>query len=150
MKSLVLGVVVATALIAGSVPNYASDRGGTPTKGTTSPVMATTGYRFELTGPQRTDVGRSTVAIRLIHTIDNKPVIGATIIQSRADLGPIGLLTTTAPIKQLPSTTPGIYRFEIANGTVWNRLAKWALTFSAKIPGETQAVRGNVIVQLSP
>jgi hypothetical protein len=150
VKSLMLGAVVASALIAGSGPNYASDTGGTSAKGTTAPVTATTGYRFELTGPQRVDVGRSTVAIRLIRTTDNKPVIGAIIIQSQADLGPIGMATTTASIKQLPSSTPGIYRFEIANGTVWNRLDKWALTFSAKVQGEAQVVRGSVIVQLSP
>ncbi len=150
MRSLVLGAVVASALISGSGPRCAADTSGASMKGTMAPVTAAKGYRFELAGPQREDVGRSTLSVRLIRTPDNKSVIGAMIIQSRADLGPIGMATMTAPIKQLPSTTPGVYSFEIANGAVWNKPDKWALTFSAKVQGEARTVHGTVIVQLSP
>jgi hypothetical protein len=150
MNPPTFGVAVAAILIAGQSPSCAADTGGTSMKGTIAPMTATAGYRFELTGPQRSDVGRSRVSVRLIHTTDNKPVIGAIIVQSRADLGPIGMTTRTAPIKALPSTTPGVYTFEIVNGAVWNKPAKWALTFAAKVKGEAQTVHGNVIVELSP
>jgi hypothetical protein len=152
MNLLTLRAAVAATLIAGQVPSCAADTGGMSMKGTvaSAPVMATADYRFELTGPQRSDVGRSSVSIRLIHTTDNKPVVGAIIVESRADLSPIGMTTRTAPIKALPSATPGVYTFEIVNGAVWNKPAKWALTFAVKVKGEAQAVHGSVIVQLSP
>src|SRR5437762_13789051 len=71
-------------------------------------------YRFELAGtPQKTGKGASTVSVKLVHLPDNKPVTGAIIIQSRADMGPIGMAAMTAPIKPLPEQPSGTYRLEI-------------------------------------
>lgn len=116
------------------------------------PSMANTatGYRFELVGQPKTSGGKSTVSVRIIHASDKKPVIGAIIIQSRADMGPMGMAAMTAPIKAMPSTTPGIYTFVVANGPVWSKPDKWELSFSAKVQGEAQTVRGAVVVMLSP
>jgi hypothetical protein len=110
----------------------------------------TAGYSFELVGQPKSSGGKSTVSVRIIHTADNKPVIGAIVIQSRADMGPINMAAMTAPIKALPATTPGIYTFEVANGPVWNKPDKWELSFSAKVQGEAQTVHGAVVVTLSP
>lgn len=113
-------------------------------------MTATTGYLFETVGQPKTSGGKSTVSVRLVRATDRKPVTGAVIIQSRADMGPMGMAAMTAPIKVVPSTMPGIYTFEVANGPVWNKPDKWQLSFAAKVQGELQTVRGAVVVMLSP
>jgi hypothetical protein len=82
--------------------------------------------------------------------MDKKPVIGAIIVQSRADMGPIGMAGMNAPIKALPVTMPGVYPFEIQNGSVWTKPDKWALTFAAKVQGEKVTVHGTLTVELKP
>ena len=139
----------AAALSAVLFPAFAADNmkmGGAMS----SMARTTTGYRFEVVGQPKTSGGKSTVSVRIIHTGDNKPVASAIIIQSRADMGPIGMAAMTAPVKAMPSTTPGIYTFEVANGPVWKKPDKWELSFSAKIQGEAQTVHGAVVVMLSP
>jgi hypothetical protein len=56
----------------------------------------------------------------------------------------------TAPIKPMPTSTPGVYAFEVQNGSVWKKADKWELSFSAKVQGETQTVHGAVVVTLAP
>lgn len=141
--------LTAAALSAVLFPAFAADN--MKMGGATSPVAGTTtGYRFELVGQPRTTGGKSTVSVRILHAADKKPVTGAIIIQSRADMGPIGMAAMTAPIKAMPSATPGVYTFEVANGPVWKKPDKWELSFSAKVQGETQTVHGAVVVTLSP
>jgi hypothetical protein len=139
----------AAALSAVLFPAFAADN---MKMGGAMSTMAgtTTGYRFELVGQPKTSGGKSTVSVRIVHTADNKPVVGAIIIQPRADMGPIGMAAMTAPIKAMPSATQGVYNFEVANGPVWNKPDKWELSFSAKVQGETQTVHGAVVVSLSP
>jgi len=112
-------------------------------------VAATAGYHYELAGPAKSaGGGKSIVAVRLTH--DGKPVPGAIIIQSRADMGPINMAGMTAPIKLLGEKPPGTYSFEIGNGPVWNKPDNWALTFAAKVQGVAQTVSGSVTVKLTP
>jgi hypothetical protein len=102
-------------------------------------------YRFELAGaPQADASGKSIVGVRLTHTPDSKPVEGAIIIQTRADLGPDGMKEMTAPVKPLPPEA-GVYRFEIEPGMGGN----WMLTLAAKVQGEAETVRGGVTVKLA-
>lgn len=106
-------------------------------------------YRFELAEqPKSTGAGSSVVAIKLLH--DGKQVNGAVIIRSRADMGPMGMATMTAPIKPLGEKPPGTYRFEIKNGPVWRKPDNWAVSFSAKVQGAMQTVTGSVTVKLLP
>jgi hypothetical protein len=111
-------------------------------------TMAPAGYRYELAGPIRSSGGKSIVPVRLLR--DGKPVSGAIIIQSRADMGPMGMASMTAPIKALGEKPPGTYRFEIANGPVWKKPDNWALSFSAKVQGVAQTVNGGLTVKLAP
>jgi hypothetical protein len=107
------------------------------------------GYRFMLAGPVKSArAGKSIVSIKLIH--NGKPVPGAIIIQSRADMGPIGMAAMTAPIKALGEKPPGTYRFEVENGPVWKKPDNWALRFNAKVQGVIQTVSGSVTVKLAP
>jgi hypothetical protein len=138
-------VLVLSAALTSTV--FAAD---TMNMGSSAPMAMTTGYSFEQAGPVQSNAGTSVVPVRIVHTADKKPVIGAIIIQSRADMGPMGMASMTAPIKALPVTAPGIYPFEIQNGPVWKKADKWALTFSAKIQGEAATVHGTVVVELKP
>ena len=102
-------------------------------------------YRFELAGNPQAAAGKSIVAVRLTHTPDNKPVAGAVIIQTRADMGPDGMKEMTAPVKALPPKEPGVYLFEVEPGMSGG----WMLTLAAKVQGETETVRGSVTVKLA-
>jgi hypothetical protein len=148
MKSLLIGVAVAAPLIVGSaLPTYAADL---PMKGvpTGAPAASTSGYRFELAGSPASLDGKSIVSVKLVH--GGNPVTGAIIIQSRADMSPIGMAGMTAPIEPLGEQPPGTYRFEISNGAVWKKPDNWALSFSAKVQGVTQTATGSVTVKLTP
>jgi len=113
------------------------------------PAAMTSGYTFELAGPvQAAGGGKSVVSVRLMH--DGKPITSAIVIQSRADMGPIGMTNMTAPIKPLGENPPGTYRFEVTNGPVWTKPDKWALSFGAKVQGVAQTVSGSVTVKLNP
>jgi hypothetical protein len=143
--------VSATALLllTATIPAFAADTMGMSMSGPKPGAMAaSTGYRFELAGPPQSAGGKSTVAVRLIH--GGKPVAGAIIIQSRADMGPIGMASMTAPIKPLGEKPPGTYSFEVSNGPVWKKPDSWALSFGAKVQGEAQTVTGSVTVALKP
>ncbi len=106
-------------------------------------------YRFELSGPPKAgDPGKSIVSVQLMHS--GKPIVGAIIIQSRADMGPIGMAAMTAPIKSLGEQPPGTYRFEVSNGSVWQKADNWSLSFGAKVQGVAQTVSGNLTVKLMP
>jgi hypothetical protein len=121
-------------------------------KSVTMPMAAmtpATAYRFEqAAAPKNLGGGKSLVAIKLMH--DGKPVTGAIIIQSRADMAPIGMGTMTAPIKPLGEQPAGVYRFEVSNGPVWKKPDPWAISVSAKVQGVTQTVTGSVTVNLTP
>lgn len=137
--------LMATSLLAATVPAHAA---GKDMRKIGPSAMATTGYRYELVGPIQSSAGKSIVTVRLVH--DGKPVSGAIIIQSRADMGPMGMARMTAPIKALGEKPPGTYHFEIVNGPVWNKPDNWALSFSAKVQGVAQTVSGSLTVKLVP
>ena len=102
-------------------------------------------YRFELAGNPEAAGGKSIVAVRLTHVPDNKPVPGAVIIQTRADMAPDGMKEMTAPVKALPPKEPGVYLFEVEPGMAGG----WMLSLAAKVQGEAETVRGSVTVKLA-
>ncbi|HJS87128.1 MAG TPA: FixH family protein [Acetobacteraceae bacterium] len=103
-------------------------------------------YRFELAGkPQSAGSGKEVVPVRLVHVPDNKLVTDAVVFESKADMGPAGMPTMTAPIKPLPTTQPGVYRFEVEPGMA----GAWAITLVAKVQGEAGTVRGSVTTDLA-
>ena len=140
----------AIMLFAAATPVRAADMHMDHMKGPMNGPSAKTsaGYRYELAGPVQSSAGKSIVTVRLVH--DGKPVAGAIIIQSRADMGPSGMAAHTAPVKALGEKPPGAYRFEIANGQVWNKPDDWGLSFSAKVQGVAQTISGSLTVKLIP
>lgn len=99
-------------------------------------------YRFELEG-QPVKSGKATmVKVRLVHVPDGKSVPGALIIQTKFDMGPESMAEMAAPAKASPTPEPGIYQVE----TQPSMDGKWSLSLAAKVQGESETVRGTVIV----
>ncbi|HLG90365.1 MAG TPA: FixH family protein [Alphaproteobacteria bacterium] len=102
-------------------------------------------YRFELDG-QPVKSGKATlIKVRLVHVPDGKPVPGAIIIQTKLDMGPDGMTEMGAPAKASPSSEPGLYQIEAQPSMA----GRWGLTLAAKVQGETETVRGTVIVPVA-
>lgn len=102
-------------------------------------------YRFELAGkPQPAPGGKSIVPVRLVHLPDAKPVSDAVVFETKADMGPMGMPTMTAPIKAVSHAQGGVYRFEVEPGMA----GAWAITLAAKVQGEAETVRGSVTADL--
>src|SRR3954470_24453134 len=141
-------IILAAAILLAASPAFAADNMGMAMSGP-KPSAPSSNYRFELAGPAKSaGAGKSIVAVRLLH--DGKPVAGAIIIQSRADMGPINMASMTAPVEPLGEKPAGTYSFEVSNGPVWNKPDNWALSFGAKVQGVSQTVTGSVTVKLSP
>lgn len=117
-----------------------------------SPTLAapatTQAYRFALAGPAvPAGVKRHAVSVRIVHAADNKPVVDATITSAQLDMGPENMASMTAPVREIPDTRPGVYTFSFDDNMVWAERAKWALTITAKVKGQSKPVIGSVIFQ---
>lgn len=113
--------------------------------GVSAADAAASDYRFELIGKPRMSGGKDVVEVRLVHNSNGKPVPDAVIFQMRADMGPAGMPTMTAPIKALTPPSPGTYRFEVEPAMT----GTWALTLAAKVQSEADTVHGSVNVDLA-
>ncbi|MBN8907718.1 MAG: FixH family protein [Rhodospirillales bacterium] len=100
-------------------------------------------YRFELAGKPQLSGQNDIVRVKLVRAADGKPVPDAVIFESKADMGPAGMETMTAPVKALPAKG-GVYSFEVNPGMA----GTWALHLAAKVQGETETVRGTLNVDL--
>jgi hypothetical protein len=109
-----------------------------------SAFAAASDYRFELVG-QPMMAGKSAhVIVRLIHIPDGKPVPGAEITEVKFDMGPAGMAGMTAPAKPMPAKDPGTYTIE----ALPSMAGDWGLTLIATVKGESEPVRGTVIVAI--
>lgn len=102
-------------------------------------------YRFELVGTPTMSNGKSIVQLRIVHVQHQKPVTGAVVFEIKADMGPAGMPTMTAPVRLLPETVPGVYRLEVQP----DMAGAWAITAAAKVQGEAETVRGSVTTNLA-
>ena len=98
-------------------------------------------YRFELASASPAGPGKTTVTVRLVHVPDNKPVPGAVLFETKADMTPAGMADMSGKVSALPSDQPGLYRFQIETGMA----GKWQLVLGAKVQGEAGTVRGTVL-----
>jgi hypothetical protein len=112
--------------------------------GITTVNAAAADYRFELFGKPSAANGKDVVQVRLVHVPDSKPVSGAVIIQTTADMSPMGMETMTGPAKSIPGDKAGVYSFEVEPGMT----GTWALKLAAKVQGETETVHGTVTAYL--
>jgi predicted metal-binding membrane protein len=108
---------------------------------TTLMIAAPNEYRFEVVDAPTGLPDTTTVAVRLVHASDNKPVYGATIVEAKTDMGPAGMAEMSGKVTPAASDHPGLYRFSIETGMA----GKWELVLTAKVPGEVAPVTGKVI-----
>jgi len=104
----------------------------------TGTVAAQSGYLFEMAEVQVAGPGKTTLAVRLVHVPDKRPVAGAVILDAKTDMGSAGMPEMTGKLTPLPSDQPAIYRFLIESGMA----GKWQLILTARVPGESGTVRG--------
>jgi predicted metal-binding membrane protein len=106
----------------------------------TSTVAAPNDYRFEMFQVQAAGPGKTTVAVRLVHLPDKRPVEGAVILESKTDMGPSGMAEMSGTVTPLSSDQPALYRFLIETGMA----GRWQLILGAKVQGETGPVHGAI------
>jgi len=106
-------------------------------------LAAAQDFRFELVGKPKLSAKKDVVQVRLVRIADGKPVPDAVIFESKADMGPSGMETMTAPVKAMPPKG-GVYGFEIDPGMA----GAWALHLAAKVQGEPETVHGTVNADL--
>jgi predicted metal-binding membrane protein len=106
----------------------------------TSTIAAPNDYRFEMFQVQAAGPGKTTVAVRLVHLPDKKPVEGAVILEAKTDMGPSGMAEMSGKVTPLSSDQPALYRFLIETGMA----GKWQLILGAKVQGETGTVQGAI------
>lgn len=118
----VLGVLTVSALVAGAAHAGPQD------------------YRFEAVQPQVKSGDDAQIAVRLVHVPSGKPVENAVIFQTRLDMSPMGMSDMTAKATPVKTNEPGLYTFRAPLGMDGN----WAMQLNAKVPGETDTVRGSI------
>jgi hypothetical protein len=112
-----------------------------------SPVLAEVkDYEFRLVQNEVKKGDGAIVTVRLINKRSGKPVSDAVISAKRIDMAPDGMAMMAAPIEQLLSTEPGVYRFK----TDLSMEGRWQLSLAAKVQGETGTVESKMVVRALP
>lgn len=99
-------------------------------------------YEFQLVDASP-KAGATVIAVRLVNKKTGKAIPDAVISASRIDMAPDGMATMTAPIGQMPSTEPGVYRFK----TELSMAGGWRLSLAAKVQGETGTVESRLVLK---
>jgi hypothetical protein len=84
----------------------------------------------------------SLLDVKLTKQGSDQPVADAVIFETRFDMEPAGMGAMQAPVRADGSPVPGTYRF-IVKPTMAGR---WSLKLGAKVQGESDTVRGQVVV----
>lgn len=104
-------------------------------------LAAPTDYRFEaVTDTVERGVGVP-LRVRALHSPNGQPAAGIEFREARVDRSPDGQVGGSHPAFFTPGLDYGIYSFR-ADLPVDGR---WALTFTARIPGELQPVTASVV-----
>ncbi len=102
-------------------------------------------YEFQLVD-KTVKKGDATIAVRLVHKPDGKPVPDAVIFAQRLDMAPDGMQEMVTKIAPMPSTEPGVYRFKAAV----TMEGQWQLSLGAKVQGETGTVENKLVITAQP
>ena len=103
-------------------------------------------YEFQLMQSQAKKGDGAIVAVRLVNKRNGKPVPDAVISAKRIDMAPDGMATMAAPIEQLPTNEPGVYRFK----TSLPMEGRWQLSLAAKVQGEVGTVESKLVLKVVP
>ena len=79
-------------------------------------VAAPTDYRFELAQAQPAGPGKTDLTVRLVHVPDKKPVAGAVLFETKADMTPDGMADMTGKVTPLVVRPAGPLPFPDRDG----------------------------------
>jgi hypothetical protein len=99
-------------------------------------------YAFEAATAKVKQGNDAIVGVRLLNKASGKPVANAVIFQTRLDMSPENMGSMTSKVTPVASVVPGVYRFKLD----LSMAGRWALKLAAKVPGEQETVRGEVVV----
>src|SRR6266850_7066601 len=102
-------------------------------------------YEFQLVD-QTVKKGDAVIAVRLVHKPDGKPVPDAVIFATRLDMAPDGMQEMATKIATMPSTEPGVYKFQ----ATLSMAGGWQLSLGAKVQGETGTVENKLVLKATP
>jgi len=107
----------------------------------TPPVRAQNTPAFEAVKAEL-PVGKNVrVELRLVG-VDPAPAVSDIVVEaSRIDMGPDGMATMAAPLKQITATSPGVLAWQ----TELVMAGRWALTIKARVKGQAEPVTSTVI-----
>lgn len=97
-------------------------------------------YRFEAVEKQVAVSQSSSIAVRLVHIQDRKPVAGAILFQPKMEMPMAGAAPMPTKVALGTPDGKGIYPL-VADLSM---AGSWILTVSAKIQGESGAITGTV------
>ncbi|OYY07213.1 MAG: heavy metal RND transporter [Rhizobiales bacterium 35-68-8] len=103
-------------------------------------------YQFQLVQSDVKVGDGAVVAVRLVDKRSGKAVPDAVIFAKRIDMAPDGMEMMAAPIEQLPTTEPGVYRFKAK----LSMAGGWRLSLGAKVQGETGTVEDKLVLKAVP
>ena len=103
-------------------------------------------YEFQLVQSEMKKGDGAIVAVRLVNKKSGKLVPDAVIFAKRIDMAPDAMQEMTAPLEQLPSTEPGVYRFK----TDLMMQGRWQLSLGAKVQGEDGTVEAKLVLKALP
>ena len=103
-------------------------------------------YEFQPVASEVKHGPQAEVAVRLVDKRSGKPVPGAVIFTTRMDMAPDGMEMMTTSVENLPATEPGVYRFR----TNLSMAGGWRFKVAAKVQGEPETVRGEVVLKALP
>ena len=103
-------------------------------------------YEFQLVQSEMKKGDGAIVAVRLVNKKSGRLVPDAVIFTKRIDMAPDAMQEMTAPLEQLPSIEPGIYRFK----TDLSMQGRWRLSLGAKVQGEEGTVESQLVLKALP
>jgi hypothetical protein len=103
-------------------------------------------YEFQLVQSEMKKGDGAIVAVRLVNKKTGEPVPDAVIFAKRIDMAPDAMQEMTAPLEQLPSIEPGVYRFK----TDLMMQGRWRLSLGAKVQGEEGTVETKLVLKALP
>jgi len=103
---------------------------------------AATSYVFTSARDDVSMDGNAIIDVRLTKQGTDGPVADAVVFETRFDMEPDGMGAMDAPVRADGSPTPGTYRFIVKPSMAGH----WALKLSVKVQGESDTVRGQVVV----
>ena len=103
-------------------------------------------YEFRLVQANLKQGDGAMISVRLIDKRTGKAVPDAVIFTTRMDMAPDGMEMMTTTVEPSPSTEPGVYAFT----TNLSMEGGWRFQVAAKVQGEPETVKGEVVFKAVP